>query len=130
MKICSTCFLVRPLIGLLAVHDDGDAIVGDDSWLHVHAFSGSGADFGWLRAPAGHADLGGSVDDSGDAGGRTFGSDVEGRAGMLRFELLGQLRNQFRAESIGAFDNQPVGAGCGSYASAKRELKNERCFIF
>ena len=30
---------------------------------------------------------------------------------MLRFELLRQLRNEFRAERVGAFDDEALGFG-------------------
>jgi phosphoribosylformylglycinamidine (FGAM) synthase-like amidotransferase family enzyme len=59
----------------------------------------------------------GAVNDGSDAGGRSFGSYVEGGAGMLRLELLRQLRNQFRAECVGAFDNQAIGVCAGQGCS-------------
>ena len=69
-------------------------------------FAGGGADFRGFGAPARHADLRGAVDDGRDAGGGTFRGDVEGGAGMLRLKLLRQLRHEFRAEGIGAFDDE------------------------
>ena len=73
-------------------------------------FAGSRADFRRFGAPAGHADLRGAVDDRGDAGGGTFRRDVEGGAGILGLELLGELRHEFRAERVGAFDDELLGA--------------------
>ena len=63
------------------------------------------ADFRGLCAPAGHADLRGAIDDGSDAGGGTFGGNVEGGAGILRLKLLRELRHEFCAEGIGAFDD-------------------------
>jgi hypothetical protein len=82
----------------------------------VFAFGRGGADLGGFCAPAGHADVGRAVDDRSDPGGRSFGGNVEGGAGMLRLELFRQLRNQFGPERVGAFDDQAirvyVGQGC------------------
>ena len=63
--------------------------------------------------PAGHSDLCRAIDDRSDSGGRTFGGDVEGGAGMLRFELFRQLRNQFGSECVGAFDDEAIGVRAG-----------------
>ena len=68
----------------------------------------SGRDFGRFRAPAGCTNLRGAVDDRSDASSGTFGRDVEGRSGMLRLKLLRQLRNEFRAERVGALDDKSV----------------------
>ena len=87
-----------------------DAVIGDDGRLHVHAFGGGGGHLRRLGAPARHADLRGAVDDRGDAGGGTFRRDVEGGAGILRFKLLRELRHEFRAERVGAFDDELLGA--------------------
>ena len=87
-----------------------DAVVGDDRRFHVHAFPRGRADFRRLGAPAGHADMRGAVDDRGDAGGGTFGRDVEGGSRILGFKLLGELRHEFRAEGVGAFDDELLGA--------------------
>jgi len=97
VKICSTCFFVRLLTGALRVHDDGNSVISDDGRFSYCA--------PWLLRPQlpkifarrSHANLGGTSDDGGDAGGRAFSSDVERCAGMLRFKLLGQLRNELRA---------------------------------
>ena len=52
-----------------------------------------------------------AVDDRRDAGGGSFGRDIEGGSGMLRFKLLGQLRHEFRAERVRAFDDKAIGFG-------------------
>ena len=109
VKICSTCFLVSPLIGLACVHDHADAVVGDDRRFHVDPFAGSRADFRRFGAPAGHADLRGAVDDRGDAGGGAFRRDVKGGVGMLGFEGFRELRHELRSKCIGSFDDQPIG---------------------
>ena len=54
-----------------------------------------------------------AIGDGGDAGGGTFGRDVEGGAGVLGFELFRELRDELGAEGIGAFDDEPLGAGRG-----------------
>ena len=130
MKICSTCFFVRPLIGFAEFTITADAVIGDDRWLHVLALGRSGADFGSLGATARHADLRRAIDDRGDPGGRTFGGDVEGGAGMLRFELFGELRNQFRAERVGAFDDEAIGVCAGTAVAASNARLTARCLIF
>ncbi len=98
-------FLRQAFERICRVHDDAEAIVGDDGRFHVHAFAGGRRDFRWFRAPAGHADLSGAIGDRRDAGCGTFGRDVEGGAGVLRFELFRQLRDELCAQSIGAFDD-------------------------
>ena len=103
-------FLREPFHRIRRVHDNGDAVVRDDGRFHVHALGRSRAHLGRLRAPARHADLRGAVDDGGNAGGGTFGGDVEGGPGMLRFKLLRELRHEFRPERIGAFDDELFGA--------------------
>src|SRR5207249_2109326 len=93
---------------IASIHDDSDTVVGDDSWLHIDALGGSGADLGGFGATTRHPDLGGAINDRGNSGSGTLRGDVEGSTGMLRLELFGQLRHQLRSERIGTFDDQAI----------------------
>ena len=91
------------------IDDHGDAVKGDDGGFHVHALGLCGRHLGGLGAAGGHADLGGAVDDGGDAGGGAFRGDLEAHAGILRLVLLGEHRDEFGAERVGALDDEFLG---------------------
>src|SRR6185436_18874533 len=95
----------------LFVHDDGDAVVGDDHGLHVDALGGSGGDLGGLGAAGGHADGGGAVDDGGDAGGGALGGDLKGDAGVLGLVFFGESGDELGPKGVGTLDDELLGLG-------------------
>jgi len=98
--------LGQSLDGIRAVHNDRDSVVSHDGGLERAAIGGGGGEFGIERAAAGHADIGGAVDDGGDAGGGTFSGDAEADARVRGLVGFGELRDEFCAESVGAFDDE------------------------
>src|SRR2546430_17517752 len=99
----------------------------------MNAFRRGSGNFGGLGPPAGHANLRRAIDDRSDAGGRALRRDVEGGPGMLGFELLGELRHEFRAESIGAFDDELLserfGGGESEREGGQEMSEFHSCFI-
>jgi hypothetical protein len=97
--------------GVVLVDDHSHAVEAHDEGLHVDALGGGGGNLGGFGAAGGHADVGGAGGDGGDAGGGALGGDLEGDAGVLGLILFGEHGHEFRAEGVGALDDELLRRG-------------------
>ncbi len=102
--------------GVGLIDDDGNAVGGDLNGSEGDAAGTSLGQFHFVGLAGGHADFSFAVDQGGDAGGGTFSGDFEGDFGAAGlhagFEGLGQLRDEFRPEGVGALDEDGSGGEC------------------